>query len=142
MINKYASAYWVGDFKDGMGHISSESGALHDTPYAYTHRFEDTAGSNPEELIAASHAACFSMALSLMLSKADMTANDISTKATVSLEKDGDGFSITKSHLEVTVRLAGGDADAIKKCAEQAKDGCPISKVLTAEISMDLTVDT
>ncbi len=142
MINKHASAHWSGTLKDGKGEISTESGVLKDTPYGFNHRFGDEAGSNPEELIAAAHAGCFSMALSKILGEADMTADAIDTKATVTLDQVDGGFAVTKIHLETTIKVSGGDETAIRECADKAKAGCPISKLLNADISMDVTVET
>lgn len=142
MINKHASAHWSGTLKDGKGEISTESGVLKGTPYGFNHRFGDEAGSNPEELIAAAHAGCFSMALSKILGEADMTADAIDTKATVTLDQVDGGFAVTKIHLETTIKVSGGDETAIRECADKAKAGCPISKLLNADISMDVTVET
>tara|TARA_R110001592_G_scaffold27763_16_gene102804 strand:+ start:6940 stop:7368 length:429 start_codon:yes stop_codon:yes gene_type:complete len=142
MINQYATAQWSGTIKEGQGQMSTQSGVLKDTPYGFNTRFEGEAGSNPEELIAAAHAGCFSMALSKILGEADMTADSIDTKATVTLDKVDGGFAVTKSHLDVTIKVSGGDEAAMKDCAQKAKAGCPISKLLNAEISMDVTVET
>ena len=131
------SAQWSGGLKDGKGTISTKMGALAAVPYNFSMRFEDANGTNPEELIAAAHAACYSMALSMILGEHDMVADDISTKAVVSLEQVDGGFGITKVHLDVTATIPGADADAFQKAAEAAKKGCPVSKVLNAEITMD-----
>lgn len=139
MITKSASARWSGDLKTGAGHISTESGVMSDTPYGFKHRFEGEAGTNPEELIAAAHAGCFSMALSKILGDADMVAQEISTTAKVSLEQDGDGFSITKIHLELSAHVPNGDEAKFEECAQAAKAGCPVSKVLNADITLDIT---
>ncbi|MHA6347412.1 OsmC family protein [Roseivivax sp. CAU 1761] len=139
-MKKHGSAKWSGDLKSGKGHVSTESGALKDTPYGFNQRFEDQPGSNPEELVGAAHAACFSMALSMILGNHDATAEEIATKATVSLEKDGDGFSVTRVHLDVTAKVPGLDAAKFAEAAEAAKAGCPISKLYaggTAEITME-----
>lgn len=142
MITKTASANWQGGLKSGTGHISSESGALKELPYGFNTRFEDQPGTNPEELIGAAHAGCFSMALSKILAESDMTADDISTESAVSLEKDGDGFTITTIKLTTTITVKDGDEDTIKECAEKAKEGCPVSKVLNADISLHTTIKT
>lgn len=139
MIRK-ASAVWKGGLKDGTGTISSESGVLRDTPYSFSKRFGDDKGTNPEELIAAAHASCFAMATSAQLGAAGITAN-ISATATVSLDKVGDGFVVTASQLDATIRAAGADRAAIQKAAEDAKAGCPISKLLNAKISLTLKIE-
>ena len=139
MINKTGSARWEGGLKDGKGTISTQSGALKDLPYGFATRFEDKPGTNPEELIGAAHAACFSMALSGQLEKAGVQNAKIETSSAVTIAKDGDGFTITKAHL--TTRVSGeGDETAIRQAAEAAKTGCPVSKLLNAEVTMDLTV--
>ena len=131
------SAVWKGGFRDGRGSISTASGALEDEGYSVASRFEGDKGSNPEELIAAAHAACFSMALSLLLGKAGLDPETIETGATVTLDKVGDGFEITSSHLDVRARIPGADQAAFLEVAKQAEQGCPVSKVLKARISMD-----
>lgn len=137
MIKKSGSAKWSGGLKDGKGLVSTETGVLSDQPYGFKTRFEGQTGTNPEELIGAAHAACFSMALSKILGEHEMVADEISTKATVSLEQKDGGFSIPKVHLDVTATIPGADADAFMAAAEAAKKGCPVSKLLTAEITMD-----
>lgn len=138
-ITKTGSARWQGGIKDGKGEVSTESGALSALPYGFNTRFEDQPGTNPEELIGAAHAACFSMALSGQLEKAGVTEARIESSSAITLEKQGDGFTITKAHL--TARVSGqGDESAIRQAAEAAKAGCPVSKVLNAEVTMDLTV--
>jgi len=137
MIRNSGSAKWSGGLQDGEGQVSTGSGVLSDVPYSFKKRFEGEPGSNPEELIGAAHAACFSMALSMILEQKDMTPEEIATKATVTLDKQDDGFAITKVHLEVTARIPGADAQAFEEAAQAAKQGCPVSKVLNAEISMD-----
>jgi osmotically inducible protein OsmC len=134
---KNASAVWQGGIKDGGGTISTESGVLKDAPYGFNARFEGGKGTNPEELIGAAHAGCFSMALSLMLGEAGMVAERIDTKAAVTLEKVGEGFTITASHLTVVVKMPGADAAKFAEIAAKAKAGCPVSKLLTATITMD-----
>tara|TARA_Y100000815_G_C13017713_1_gene378006 strand:- start:109 stop:534 length:426 start_codon:yes stop_codon:yes gene_type:complete len=140
MINKSASANWKGGLQDGTGTISTESGVLDEVNYGFKKRFEGEPGSNPEELVAAAHASCFSMALSMILGDAGFKADDISTKAVVSLEKKDDGFAITKSHLTVTAKVPGATAEDFAKAAETAKANCPISKLLDTEITMDATL--
>jgi lipoyl-dependent peroxiredoxin len=132
-----ASAIWTGGLKDGKGALSSESGVLSNTPYSFRTRFEDEKGTNPEELIAAAHAGCFSMAFSMILGLAGMTAEKIETEATVTLEKVGDGFAVTSSHLDVKAKISGATDEAFQKAAGDAKAGCPISKLLNAKITMD-----
>jgi lipoyl-dependent peroxiredoxin len=141
MIKK-ASAIWKGGIKDGGGTISTETGVLNDAPYGFKSRFENGKGTNPEELIAAAHAGCFSMALSLMLGEAGMTAEKIETHAAVTLDKVAEGFAITASHLEVTVKIPGGDAAKFQEVANKAKAGCPVSKVLNAKITMNAKLES
>lgn len=136
-MKRSASAVWSGGLKDGKGTVSTESGVLSGVPYNFSKRFEQESGTNPEELVAAAHAACFSMALSMILGEAGMRAENIATKATVSLEQVGGGFSVTSSHLQTTVKLPGADKAAFQKAVEAAKSGCPISKLLNATITMD-----
>ena len=136
-MKRSASAVWKGGIKDGKGTVSSESGALAGTPYNFRMRFEEEKGTNPEELVAAAHAACFSMALSLFLGNAGMTAESIETKATVTLEQVDGAFTVTTSHLDTVVRIPGADRDAFEKAAEGAKAGCPISRLLTAKVSLN-----
>lgn len=131
------SAHWSGGLKDGKGTISTKMGALDAVPYNFSMRFEGANGTNPEELIAAAHAACYSMALSMILGEHDMVADDISTKAVVTLDQVEGGFGITKVHLDVTATIPGADEAKFKEAAEAAKKGCPVSKVLNAEITMD-----
>ena len=136
-MNKFASAHWEGDIKKGKGTISTQSGALKEQPYGFNTRFEDAPGTNPEELIGAAHAGCFSMAFSLELGNAGYTADSIDTKAKVTLDKDGDGFSITRIHLDMNAKIPGIDDAEFQKIANGAKEGCPVSKVLNAEITLD-----
>src|SRR6476660_9871633 len=126
-MKRKASAVWRGGLKDGKGTISSDSGVLKETQYSFSTRFENGVGTNPEELVAAAHAGCFSMALSAELGKAGITPESIRTTAAVTLEKVGDGFSVTSSDLDVTARIPGGDRAAFQKAADAAKAGCPIS---------------
>jgi osmotically inducible protein OsmC len=135
MIRK-ASAVWNGSLKEGKGTISTDSGVLSKTQYSFSTRFENGAGTNPEELIAAAHAGCFSMALSAQLGSAGITPESIETTASVTLEKLDAGFTITKVHLDVAARIPGVDPAAFELAAQNAKAGCPISKLLKAEITM------
>jgi osmotically inducible protein OsmC len=140
-MKRNASAVWQGGLKDGKGTISTDSGVLANTQYSFSTRFEDGAGTNPEELIAAAHAGCFSMALSGQLGAAGLTADSINTTASVSLEKTEAGFAITKVHLEVRAKVPGADQAAFDKATSNAKSGCPVSKVLNAEITMNATLE-
>lgn len=135
-IHKKGQAHWEGDIKHGKGYISSESGALKDQPYGFNTRFEGKPGTNPEELLGAAHSACFSMALSLMLGEAGYTPESIDTVADVSLDKVDGGFAITKIALDSTVKLPGIDKDKFDEIIKAAKAGCPVSKVLNAEITL------
>ncbi|HWP19178.1 MAG TPA: OsmC family protein [Burkholderiaceae bacterium] len=140
-MKRSASAVWSGGLKDGKGRISSQSGVLSDTQYGFSTRFEDGAGTNPEELIAAAHAGCFSMALSAQLGAAGMTAERIETQATVTLDKIGDGFQITQVHLQLAAKIPGADQQAFEAAAQKAKEGCPVSKVLNAKITLDARLE-
>lgn len=139
-ITKTGSAHWTGQIKDGKGTISTESGALQDQPYGFNTRFEGKKGSNPEELLGAAHAACFTMALSKILGDAGFTPAALDTSAHVTLEKEGDGFAITKVHLSLEGAVPGADSATFTKLAEQAKSGCPVSKLFNAEITMDVSL--
>lgn len=136
-INKSASAHWEGSLKEGKGYISTESGVLDNQPYGFNTRFESGNGTNPEELVGAAHAGCFSMALSMVLGEAGFTADSINTKAKVTLEQVAGGFAVTKVHLDVKASVPNASADDFKEAAETAKKNCPISKLLTADITMD-----
>jgi osmotically inducible protein OsmC len=136
-MKRKASAVWKGGLKDGKGKISTDSGVLDSTQYSFGTRFEEGKGTNPEELIAAAHAGCFSMALSGQLGNAGMTADEISTMATITLEKTDAGFTVTGSHLDVTAKVPGADAKAFETAANNAKAGCPISRLLNTTITMD-----
>lgn len=140
-MKRKASAVWKGGLKDGKGTISTASGVLSDTQYSFSTRFEEGTGTNPEELIAAAHAGCFSMALSGQLGNAGMTAENISTSATVTLEKTEAGFTVTKVHLDVVARIPGADQQAFETAANNAKAGCPISRLLKADITMDARLE-
>ena len=136
-MKRSASAMWNGDLKGGNGTISTDSGVLSNTQYSFSTRFENGTGTNPEELIAAAHAGCFSMALSAQLGEAGLVAQSIQTKATVTLEKSGAGFAITEVHLALTAKIPGADQQAFETAAENAKTGCPVSKLLNAKITLD-----
>jgi len=135
-MQRKASAVWKGGLKDGKGVVSSASSVLNNTPYSFATRFENTPGTNPEELIAAAHAACFSMALSAQLGNAKLTPSSIETAATLTMEKLDSGWAITAVHLDVVGRVPGADDPAFQKAANDAKTGCPVSKVLKANITM------
>ncbi len=135
-MERKGSAVWKGGLKDGKGTVSSASGVLSNTPYSFTTRFEGTPGTNPEELIAAAHAACFSMALSAQLAGAQLTAESIHTTSTLTMEKLEAGWAITKAHLDVTARVPKADDAAFMTAAKAAETGCPVSKVLNATITM------
>lgn len=141
-MKRKASAHWQGGLKDGKGTISSESGVLSSTQYSFSTRFENGIGTNPEELIAAAHAGCFSMALSGQLGNAGMTPTSIDTKATVTMEKLDAGFTVTAVHLDVTVKIPGADKTAFDEAAQKAKEGCPISRLLKAEITMTAKLES
>ena len=137
----YGSAVWQGGIKDGKGAISTRSGALDAYPYGFASRFEDKPGTNPEELIGAAHAGCFTMALSLILGEAQLTAETMQTRADVTLEKQGDGFAITAIHLTLHARIPGATQAQFEELAGKAKAGCPVSKLLDAAITMDATLE-
>jgi len=141
-MERKASALWRGNLKDGKGTISTDSGVLSDTQYSFTSRFAEGKGTNPEELIAAAHAGCFSMALSNELGKADLAPESIKTTATVTLESSAAGFAITAVHLDVAARVPGASQQAFDTAAATAKSGCPVSKVLKAEITMNATLES
>lgn len=140
-MQRKASAIWQGGLKDGKGSVSSASGVLSHTPYSFTTRFENTPGTNPEELIAAAHAACFSMALSAQLGGANLTPTSIETAATLTMEKLDSGWTITAVHLDVVGRVPKADDAAFQKAAADAKSGCPVSKVLKANITMNAKLE-
>ena len=140
-MKRNASARWQGGLKDGKGAISTDSGVLDNAQYSFTTRFEEGKGTNPEELIAAAHAGCFSMALSGQLGNAGLTADNINTTASVTLEKTDAGFTITKVHLEVAARVPGATQESFETAANNAKAGCPVSRLLKAEISMNARLE-
>ncbi len=137
MITRTATAVWRGGLRQGTGVLATQSGLLQDVPYSYAKRFEGEPGTNPEELVAAAHAGCFAMALSLQLEQVGVQADSIEVRAAVTLEKTETGFTVTRSHLDVTAVIPRGDSAVFVKAAEQAKAGCPISKLLNARISMN-----
>jgi osmotically inducible protein OsmC len=140
-MQRKASAVWKGGLKDGKGTVSSASGVLSNTAYSFTTRFENAPGTNPEELIAAAHAACFSMALSVQLGSANLTAESINTTATLSLDKLDSGWTITAIQLDVAARVPKADDATFQKAANDAKTGCPISKLLNAKITMSAKLE-
>jgi len=139
-MTTFGTAVWKGGLKDGKGAISTKSGALADMPYGFASRFEGQPGTNPEELIGGAHAGCFTMALSLILGEAGFTAEQMDTKAEISLVKQGDGFAITKSHLTLRAKIPGIDDARFQELAGMAEKGCPVSKVLNCEISLDASL--
>src|ERR1700693_4221411 len=141
MIRK-ASAIWKGNLKEGKGSISTDSGVLKNTQYSFATRFENGVGTNPEELIAAAHAGCFTMALSGQLGAAGITAESLETTATVTLEKVGDGFSITKSHLDLVARVPGAEKAKFDAAVKNAETGCPVSRLFKAEISVSARLES
>jgi osmotically inducible protein OsmC len=140
MITRTATSRYEGLGKEGKGHITSQSGVLDNTPYGFNTRFGDEKGTNPEELIAASHSACFTMALSFALAGAGFTEGTLETTAKVKLDKEGDGFKVSRSDLELKASIPGIDADKFAEIAAGAKANCPISKLLNAEITLDYTL--
>jgi len=136
-MQRTANAVWTGGLKDGKGSITTQSGILSDTPYSFVTRFENQTGTNPEELIAAAHAGCFTMALSAQLGTINFTAQSLRTTATVTLEKLDVGWTISKVHLDVTARISGISATAFESAAQSAKANCPVSRLLKAEITMN-----
>ena len=139
-IKRHGSATWQGGIKDGKGSLSAESGALNAYPYGFASRFEGQRGSNPEELIAAAHAGCFTMALSLILGEAKLTATQMDTSAEVALEQVEGGYAITSVHLTLKAKIPGADKATFDKLTSMAKAGCPVSKLLKAEITLDATL--
>jgi lipoyl-dependent peroxiredoxin len=141
-MQRKARAVWKGGLKDGQGSVSSDSGILSNTKYSFKTRFEDGPGTNPEELIAAAHASCFSMALSAQLGSANLTPESINTTANLSLEKLDSGWTITAVHLDVNAKVPGASAEQFNKAAEDAKANCPVSKVLNAKITLDAKLNS
>jgi lipoyl-dependent peroxiredoxin len=140
-MKRHATAQWRGDLKSGKGWLATESGVLSETPYSFTTRFEGEKGTNPEELVAAAHAGCFTMALSAELGKASLVAESLRTKATVALEKEEGGWSVTESHLELVAKIPGASAQAFRTAAESAKANCPLSRLLKAKITLDAKLE-
>jgi lipoyl-dependent peroxiredoxin len=136
-MKRTASAQWRGDLKSGTGTISTASGVLSSSPYSFHTRFEDAQGTNPEELLAAAHAGCFSMALSAQLAQANLTAESIETACAITLEKQPEGFVITASHLDVQARIPGASQEAFDRAVQAAKTGCPVSKLYKANITVN-----
>ena len=141
-MSTFGTAVWSGGLKDGKGAISTKSGALKDYPYGFASRFEGKPGTNPEELIGAAHAGCFTMALSLILGEAGLTAEKMETQADVTLVKQDDGFAITKVHLTLKAKIPGTDDAKFQDLAAKAKAGCPVSKLLKAEITLDAKLES
>ncbi len=139
-IDRRGSAVWQGGIKDGKGAISTQSGALNAYPYGFASRFEGVPGTNPEELLAAAHAGCFTMALSLILGEAKLTAEQMETSANVTLEQVEGGYAITAVHLTLKAKVPGADQATFEELANKAKAGCPVSKLFKAEITLDATL--
>jgi osmotically inducible protein OsmC len=135
-MNRTGKAQWKGDLKTGQGILSSGSGVLSNTQYSFRDRFEDGKGTNPEELLAAAHAGCFSMALSAILQGEGLKADSIDTTCTISLEKEGDGFAIKRSHLDLVASIPGASQEAFERATQKAKEGCPVSKLFDTEITL------
>src|SRR5215470_3254997 len=140
-MQRTATAQWKGGLKDGKGTVSTQSGVLSQTQYSFSTRFENGVGTNPEELVAAAHAGCFSMALSAQLGNANMTAQSIDTKATLTMEKTEAGFTVTAIHLDVKARIPGGNKTAFDKAAEDATKNCPISRLLNTKITLTASLE-
>lgn len=141
-MKRHASAHWQGGLKDGQGTVSTQSGVLERQQYSFGTRFEDGQGTNPEELIGAAHAGCFSMALSMVLGESGMTADSIDTKATVTLEEVAGGFEISAIHLDLVAKIPGADRAEFEKAANAAKDNCPVSKLMKANITLDAKLES
>jgi len=139
-MTTFGTAHWEGGLKDGKGKISTKSGAITDAPFGFASRFEGKPGTNPEELIGAAHAGCFTMALSLILGESGFTAEAMDTKSEITLEKKDDGFAITKAHLTLKAKIPGIDEAKFKELAGKAEKGCPVSKLMKAEISLDASL--
>ena len=140
-MKRKASVQWLGDLKAGKGTVSTDSGVLSDTPYSFAKRFGEEKGTNPEELVAAAHASCFTMAMSAELGKANLTPERLRTTCTVTLDKADGGWSITESHLELTAKVPGASEEAFRKAAEAAETGCPISKLFKTKITLDARLE-
>ena len=140
-MNRKASAQWQGDLKTGKGTVSTESGVLQNAAYSFSTRFENVKGTNPEELVAAAHAGCFTMALSAELGKANLVPASLRTTCTITLDKGDAGWGVTESHLEVVAKIPGASQEAFRKAAETAETGCPISKLFKTKITMDAKLE-
>ena len=140
-MDRKAKAQWKGDLRSGGGILSSASGVLSNTPYSFKDRFEQGTGTNPEELLAAAHAGCFSMALSAELQKEGLKADSIDTTCTITLEKEGSGFAIKKSHLELRAKIPGATQDAFERATQSAKENCPVSKLYDTDITLDAKLE-
>lgn len=141
-MKRTASAAWRGGLQKGMGHISTQSGLLNEAPYGFKDRFEEGPGTNPEELIAAAHAGCFTMGLAAQLEKEKMPADHLATAATVTLTNEGGNFSITSIHLDLVARVPGADTAALERVANIAKQECPVSKLMNARITLSVKLET
>jgi osmotically inducible protein OsmC len=142
VIKKSGSAYWKGGIKDGGGTISTQTGVLKEAPYGFKARFEGGPGTNPEELIGAAHAGCFTMALSMILGQAGMTAESLRTTSTITLEQQGEGFTITAAHLDLVAKIPGATDEAFQKAAEGAEKNCPVSKLMKATITLTAKLES
>src|SRR6185312_12910622 len=140
-MKRTASAQWSGNLQNGKGTLSTASGTLSSTPYSFKSRFEQGTGTNPEELLAAAHAGCFTMALSLVLGKAGLKPESLSTTCTITLDKDGEGFSITESHLDLKAKVPGASKEAFEDAVQEAKTNCPVSKLYDTEITLNSTLE-
>jgi len=140
-MKRTASAQWAGDLNTGGGVLSTASGVLSATPYSFKSRFEQGTGTNPEELLAAAHAGCFTMALSMILGQAGLKAESLETTCTIKLEKDGEGFAITESHLELKGKVPGASQEAFETAVQAAKTNCPVSKLYDTEITLNATLE-
>ena len=140
-MKRKASVQWLGDLKTGKGSVSTESGVLSDVSYSFSKRFGDEKGTNPEELVAAAHASCFTMALSAELGKANLVPERLRTSCTITLDKVDGGWSVVESHLELTAKVPGASQEAFRKAAEAAETGCPISKLLKTKITLDAKLE-
>jgi len=140
-MKRTASAQWTGDLKSGAGILSTASGVLSSTPYSFKSRFEQGTGTNPEELLAAAHAGCFTMALSLILGQAGLKPENLETTCTITLDKDGDGFAITESRLTLKGKVPGASQEAFENAVQQAKSGCPVSKLFDTNITLESTLE-
>jgi len=141
-MKRTAQAQWQGDLKSGKGALTTASHTLNNTAYSFHTRFEDGQGTNPEELLAAAHAGCFTMALSAILGGSGLTADSLHTECTISLEKDGEGFSVTESHLELKAKIPGATKEAFDKAVQAAETGCPVSKLYKTKITVNAVLES